>query len=512
MPFLDGFNQDLFISYAHIDNRPDRDGERGWVESFQRALELRLLKRFGREVDIWRDPELGRSQQFDPVIERAVKGSGVMLSLITESYLNSDYCRQELEWFTAGAAGDRIGLTVDHHVRVFPILLYNIDPAQWPEGCRATSGFCFHDAEAREFGKPLSPLHDVFTDRVCDLVDELHTVLGAMSHSLRSPEAPIAPKVSVSVPATTAPGTAAAETVPISRTVFLAEVSDEMRRDRRLLRQRLENENIQVVQGIPPPDDSAAHEAAMIDALGRSALAIHLLGANPGRPLDDDEPAITYPTEQLRIGLENANSQIVALPPGLEAEDIVEPGYGAFIQALQEREREADRLEVLRAGPQQLAEEVIAKLDRLEQQQGPGGGGQDRQKSAFVDLHVNDLAFAGDLVRYLSNQDMPAVTIPSGDLDPNVGLSLFEDHLANAEVFIVVFGKVQRSWVEQRLNEAFKLILSKQLSTRIGVYLAPPGKSEEQSAFPPFFEVMNNSERFDATTLDALLGSLRANE
>jgi hypothetical protein len=104
---------------------------------------------------------------------------------------------------------------------------------------------------------------------------------------------------------------------------------------------------------------------------------------------------------------------------------------------------------------------------------------------------------------------MPAVTIPSGDLDPSVGLSLFEDHLSKAEVFIVVFGSVQRSWVEQRLNEAFKLILSKQLSTRVGVYLAPPLKSPEDSAFPPFFEVMNNSEAFDASTLDALIRDAR---
>jgi hypothetical protein len=76
MAYLHDFAQDVFISYAHIDNQPDREGERGWVESFERALRLRLLKRFGREVQVWRDPELARSQRFDPVIEEAVKGSG----------------------------------------------------------------------------------------------------------------------------------------------------------------------------------------------------------------------------------------------------------------------------------------------------------------------------------------------------------------------------------------------------------------------------------------------------
>lgn len=505
MPYLDGFDQDLFISYAHIDNRPDRDGERGWVENFQRALDIRLLKRFGREVSVWRDPELGRAQRYDPVIERAVKGSAVVLSLITESYLHSSYCQQELEWFTTTAARDRIGLTVNDHVRVFPILLYNIDFDQWPEACRATSGFCFHDAEGQAFGKPLNPAHDVFTDRICELVDELHSVLRAIARAAEPPTAKPAPGVASETSATTTEAPAPEASASVSRTVFLAEVSDAMRRDRRLLRQRLEKENIQVVRGVPPPDDPAAHEAAVIEALGRSALAVHLLGQHPGRPLDDDEPMVTYPTEQLRVGFEHARSQIVVLPSGLAAQDIDEPAYGEFIQALEGREREVDRLEVLRAGPQQLAEEVIAKLAHLEQQSGAKTATGDSSKSAFVDLHINDLACASDLVGYLHSKQMPAVTIPSGDLDPSVGLSLFEDQLSKAEVFIVVFGQVQRSWVEQRLNEAFKLILSKQLTTRIGVYLAPPFKSTEDSTFPPFFEVMNNSESFDASTLDALL-------
>ena len=43
----------------------------------------------------------------------------------------------------------------------------------------------------------------------------------------------------------------------------------------------------------------------------------------------------------------------------------------------------------------------------------------------------------------------------------------------------------------------------------IGVYLAPPLKSAEDSAFPPFFEVMNNSESFDARTMDAWLRGSR---
>lgn len=490
MGYLGDYEHDVFISYAHIDNRPDREGERGWVERFERALRLRLLKRFGREVEVWRDPELARSQRFDPVIEAAVRGSAIIVSLISESYLASDYCKQELQWFAEKTAREPAGPTLGHYVRVFPLLLYNIPPRHWPEACRGTSGFRFHDAVERGFGKPLHPDHDDFTDQLCSLVDELHTVLTAIEKRGAGAEAP--------------------DQGAHSRTVFLAETSDDVRRDRRHLRTQLEKEGIEIVSGILPADQQLHHEAMMVEAMRRSKLSIHLLGALPGRPLDEERPEKTYPMEQVRIGLEHAGSQLVVLPPGLERQDIEEPEYADLITSLEERQRDADRLEIIRVGREQLAEEVLSKLRRLDAQEkahdvvaARAGGGR-----AFVDLHVNDLSSAGDLVGYLHRKEVAAITIPSGDLDPARGLSLFEEYLRSARVFIVVFGHVARNWVEQRLNEALKLILSNRLSTKVGVYLAPPHKSPSDAAFPPFFRVMNNTDHFDPKTVDELLRDL----
>lgn len=488
MAYLQGFEHDVFISYAHIDNRPDREGELGWVEQFERALKLRLLKRFGREVDVWRDPELARSQRFDPVIEAAVRGSAIMLCLVSKSYLVSDYCRQEVAWFAAKAAAEPAGLSIDHHVRVFPLLLYNVPAAEWPEPCRATSGFRFHDAAEREFGKPLRPDHDDFTDQVCRVVEELHTVLTALERRAAGSE----PTWDSAAP---------------PRAVFLADVSDDVRRERRHLLAELQRAGIEVVRGIPPPEGRSPHEAAVVEALARSRLSIHLLGIVPGRPLEEDIPLETYPLEQLRIGLEHARSQLVIVPPGLEREDIEEPEYALLITSLEQRPRESERLEILQVGRMQIAEEVLAKLRWLDERdaaQRPATAPV-REATAFVDLHVEDLASAGDLVAHLQRHHIQAVTIPSADLDPAAGLSLFEEHLKSAGLFIVVFGRVVRSWVEQRLNEAFKLILSNRLSTRIGIYLAPPHKSSAEAAFPPLFQVMDNSDRFDPKTLAPLL-------
>ena len=51
------FANDLFISYAHIDNLD------GWVEKFQERLQHRLAQ-LGTDVTIWRDKKLSGADRF----------------------------------------------------------------------------------------------------------------------------------------------------------------------------------------------------------------------------------------------------------------------------------------------------------------------------------------------------------------------------------------------------------------------------------------------------------------
>lgn len=42
MSFLPDFEDDIFISYAHIDNKALTEGQKGWISHFHEALEIRL--------------------------------------------------------------------------------------------------------------------------------------------------------------------------------------------------------------------------------------------------------------------------------------------------------------------------------------------------------------------------------------------------------------------------------------------------------------------------------------
>ena len=49
------FENDIFISYAHIDNKLPYEDQVGWVEQFHKDLKIRLTQLLGEEIRIWWD-------------------------------------------------------------------------------------------------------------------------------------------------------------------------------------------------------------------------------------------------------------------------------------------------------------------------------------------------------------------------------------------------------------------------------------------------------------------------
>jgi hypothetical protein len=266
-----------------------------------------------------------------------------------------------------------------------------------------------------------------------------------------------------------------------------------------------------VLAEIPPPPEEAPHAQAVRKALEIARLSVHLLDSQPGEPLGPDEPGKTYPVEQVRLGLEGAASQLILMPEGFEARDVDDRAYAEFLERLRTEPRDADRLELIQSGCHQMLDHILAKKRKLEER---AIASKDPPHTfgtiAFIDSHVNDFNYAVDLVSYLGKRNLTPVFIPEADVTPKQTMSLFEDNLKRSQLFIVVFGAVARYWVENRLNEALKLILSNQLLTQIGVYVAPPEKSRQDVAFPPFFETMLNTHGFDPHTLEPLLRKVHA--
>lgn len=84
------FDYDLFISYAHKDNEKLTAEQKGWIDLFHRALEIRLgqlLKK--KEPAIWCDPELRGSNVFTEEITERLATSAIFISIISPYYVRS---------------------------------------------------------------------------------------------------------------------------------------------------------------------------------------------------------------------------------------------------------------------------------------------------------------------------------------------------------------------------------------------------------------------------------------
>jgi hypothetical protein len=109
--YLPGYEWDLFISYATVDNRPPPGVEKGWVTTLVAALETTINQKLGRNeaCKIWRDEEQrSADSQLSEALADAVRSSAILLIILSPGYLAStQWCAKELETYCERAAAGR---------------------------------------------------------------------------------------------------------------------------------------------------------------------------------------------------------------------------------------------------------------------------------------------------------------------------------------------------------------------------------------------------------------------
>jgi hypothetical protein len=120
------FEKDVFISYAHLDDKPLDESAKGWVTDFHNLLKTRLEQTVGADMNIWRDERLSGNEFFAPEIEAQLPKLKVMVSIITPRYVQSDWCKKELNYFYK-AADENGGIAIGNKSRIFKIVKTPID-------------------------------------------------------------------------------------------------------------------------------------------------------------------------------------------------------------------------------------------------------------------------------------------------------------------------------------------------------------------------------------------------
>ena len=486
--YVTGFEYDIFISYAHVDNRPG--GDAGWVTQLHKEFQERLATRFGRVgiVRLWRDPALDGSEVFQQVLEARVHASAVFVALTSNGYLASDYCRQELAAFYQAAQQSPYGVQIGERRRLLNVLLTNLRPGEWPEELRGTTGFSFHDAPPDDedaIGEPLKTGSEAFDSSVRKLADATFRLLKEFRQEIQpAPEA------------------------PRPRAIFLASTSPALRELRGRLAADLRHEGREVVTGIPPPSDSASHDREVAAAVASAGLCVHLLDGDPGDAMRD-EPDATYPRRQLDLAAASVTPQMIWVPPSLEIEAVSLPSHRELLLSFDRGTRLKETCEFVREPETRMARVILDRVRRLERPAVTDAA----EPTILLDTHLKDQRVAFEMSSWLIDLGIQPFIHQESD-NPAEGIAAFEGQLQRSSTVVIFFGKVARSWVEQRLNSALQFV-ARQLAKGITptlqacyVYLLPPVKQSLQLG-PGIFrpEILDNtsSDRFEPAAAAPLL-------
>ena len=267
MGVVNAFSNDIFISYSHIDNESFGGDGPGWVDIFHAQLQQFIDFHVGRRTRVWRDKRLTGAEIFSDEIEQQLRGSAVLVTVISPGYLHSEWCNRELVGFT-DVAQQRGDLRVGNLQRVVKVLRLPVDRGALPPLLDEALGAQFFRIDAAS-GRARDLLVDesddaerVFSARVDDVAQDISRLLLAMAGS--------------------DDGAAAQPAAPSGKTVFLAWTTSDLSEEREMLRRELEARRYCVVPAGAPPLDAAGLRESVLAALGEATVAIHLIGTLKG--------------------------------------------------------------------------------------------------------------------------------------------------------------------------------------------------------------------------------------
>lgn len=271
---------------------------------------------------------------------------------------------------------------------------------------------------------------------------------------------------------------------------------------------------VHVVNSVPGEPGA---RAATVEALVRRAdLSVHLLGASPGKLLDDDDPSDSLNTVQLQeleIGLAADRPQFVVMTR--EGRDSIgNKAYKTKIDELDAMKRDRARFEVANIDKNRLNDIVVAKLNELRDARQAAAAarapGSASGRTALVFAHPTDGNRALELVDYFADRRIKThvSTTSSAKVSSDAEIRSLDAAVGKSSLCVVVAGQVESDWVMWRTTAVNRSAVKSGAPMLLGEYSAKPADggvtvtADRLNIFP-----VNDGDR---TWLDTLLASASA--
>jgi TIR domain-containing protein len=316
MGYVPGYENDVFISYAHADNEPILPDKPGWVDFFEDLLRKRVKARLRGEIQFFRDQQLRLYRKFSDQLTEELANSAVLICIPSPNYVESDWCLWELEQFYKRTGSDRIIKVVKTH----------FDEQSLKPNARSLLKRIEHVLDSRFYARnestgfiedllpEVNPEHvmvclqkiEVIAQNLVELFKKL-CAPGPSSPSATSATAPRAEQV-------------AEPSVRPQIAVYLAEPAKGLEAEYNSVKSELLQFNYRVLPDQPAPLDAEDLIHTVRRHLQEARLFVHLIGAKYGVRPDGDDRSVPHIQYDLAAELD-AQRQIVWLPPDLAPEN-----------------------------------------------------------------------------------------------------------------------------------------------------------------------------------------------
>lgn len=439
------FKRDLFISYTHKDNKPLFSDAEGWVSRFHKTLSVVLEQRLGHAPEIWRDERLQGNDVFTPEIMARLPESAVLLAVVSEGYVTSQWCRDEAHAFCA-AAEQTGGLTVDNKSRVFKV--FKAPPATLeplPPVMREMTGYNFFERNADNAPKELDP--DFDKDSRAKYIDQIMTLAFHLTSLINDLDTEAANDPIAAVGGSARPA------------VYLAECDHDRSDDRSKLAIDLAARGYTVLPDRELPRGEAAYRLAVQEALVRCKLAVHLVGKDSGWVPEGPSkcPAVELQnTESAARARTGTLRRVVSLPEGLSGSD---ERQQQFIYALH-HDPAVQGGELITADLEAVKKVVLDALAEIEKpaaEPSPASGNQ----VVYLVYDPRDDAAIEPIGEWLDAHGCE-VQVPDFAADAQAARLAHEQRLARCDAALVYYGSGTKDWYASVLTDIAKAVSLRQ--------------------------------------------------
>jgi hypothetical protein len=440
MAYVPGFENDIFISYAHADNTE------GWVSSLETRLKNRLQQLDRKTaVTIWRDPKLGGADIFSDRIYKQIKASALMVSILSPNGLDSNWCQQERQRFEQAAPATGGFRLSDDKIRAIKV----VKTPSLEDRHRSifgTLGYEFY-RRSEETGRfrEFHPTSPEFDEKLNEMAQDVWDLLSRLKTRALTPARNLA--------------------------IYVAITTSDLQDWRDPIVQQLTAWNCRVLPESPLPTASEALRAAIDEALGACVLSVHCLGPKVGFTAEDE----VNPIDVLQLlharakGLErlvfqapslhNLAQQVSQTVQGKGFEESLKPlTIDVLLQALE------DRVKALRAAP------TFAST----------------LPTVYVVCAPSEWDDALRLKSCLEANRRFAALLPIRDVDDErVRLRHHREDLKSSDAVVVYWGRAGESWFRDQFRELIGARKKRRNTALPALCLScPPDQTREQYRRP----------------------------